>query len=132
MIGSDILSPITVEWLLELYIIPTPKSYKDGYPLAWRLYRGAPLVDQAADSMIQYPTQSKCPGTEQTSSCPMLTMLTIWHGSYKCRSVIYKIDLTRVQICGFETKTGVISSTDPVAVKGSNNEWQSMTYQLMS
>ena len=54
---------------------------------SWRLYSAAPLGNQAASTVTQFPTQSHYPNTEPTSPCLLLIML-----STQLRSNKYQFD----------------------------------------
>ena len=49
----------------------------------WQHYNAAPLENQSAITMIQYPTQSDYPETDLTSSYPILLMLNTRLGNDK-------------------------------------------------
>ena len=49
----------------------------------WWLDKAAPVRDQAADTMTQFPSQTYYPDTEEPNPCPMLVMLTIKQGGVK-------------------------------------------------
>ena len=50
---------------------------------SWWLYSAAPLRNQAAITMAQFPTESHYPVTEPTSPCPILIMPSTKLGSNK-------------------------------------------------
>ena len=50
---------------------------------SWQHYSAAQLGDQAASTKTWYPSQSYYPGTEPTSLCPILIMLSAWLGNNK-------------------------------------------------
>ena len=79
--------------LLLFYVVATHlvathlSSYKDWYRLVTVCTHGdfsvAPLGNQAASTMIWYPTQSHYPDTEPTNLCLTLIMRGTWQGSDK-------------------------------------------------
>ena len=63
---------VVVDWLMESYILATSKVISEQAPTidslySWILYSAAPLGNQAASTMILYPTQSHYPEIELTS-----------------------------------------------------------------
>ena len=72
------------------------KSYQVRYRLvtahSWRFYSAAPLENQAAGIMTQYPIQSHYPDTKVTSPCPILLKVSVRLESDKdqfCMSLVW-------------------------------------------
>ena len=81
--------------MLEFHFLATSKVISGHIPIcdsahSWQLYTGAPLRKQASHTMTWYPTQSYCPDTELTSSCPILLMPSARLGNDKYRVYNYR------------------------------------------
>ena len=63
------------------------------------LYNAVPLGNQITSTMTWCPTQSYYPGTEPTSTCPILMMLSTRLRSDKYQFESHWLDLTRIQTC---------------------------------
>ena len=72
--------------LLGRYILATSKVISGDALISdnahsWRLNSAAPLGNQAAGIITQYPPHSHYPDTDLTSPCPILIMLSARLGS---------------------------------------------------
>ena len=93
---------------IVIYIMATFKVISGWVPTSdsthsWQLYRVAPLGDQAKGIMTWYPSQSHYPDPEQTSSFPILVMLSAWLGSDKYTFLSHWFYLRLTWVCRSES-----------------------------